>query len=402
MKTKNTKNLKRFLIAAMMAVLLAVSTLAGISAIAGAVDPVPMPAGDPSPAIYVAQKNANSVVGVTTVQEKWDRYTRMTNPQTISGGSGVVIKEGGYILTNDHVVTGGSSFDILMPSGETAKALLVGTDPSSDIAVLKVEEPFASELVPVELGTLSELMVGSTVIAIGNPGDSDTLANTVTQGIVSALARTVSPDSSTSRGVTYIQHDAALNPGNSGGPLFNYKGQLVGINNWKMSSNAYSGSASIEGLGFAIQVEVAYNNAMVLIEKGKIERPAIGISAIEYDGPDDPLPSDPPISVMVYELLPGKAAEAAGIRQYDFIYAINGVRVKDLAELYAELDKYEVGTVVTMTIVRYKNITPAETVEVQTEDDMFGEFYFDMGPSLPTFSGGFDKLAIEVELTTLD
>jgi len=399
-----TKNVKRFLVAATLLALLAVSVLAGISAIAAA-ETVAVPAYDPSPAIYVAQKNANSVVGVTTIQEKWDRMTRITQPQTISGGTGVVIKEGGYILTNDHVVTGGSSFEILMPSGETAKAELVGTDPSSDIAVLKVEEQYASELVPVELGSLSELMIGSTVIAVGNPGDRDTLANTVTQGIVASISRTVSPDSYSSRGVTYIQHDAALNPGNSGGPLFNYKGQLVGINNWKMSSSGYSNAASIEGLGFAIQVEVAYNNAMLLIDKGKIERPAIGISALEYDGPDDPLPSDPPISVMVAELLPGKAAEAAGVKQYDFIYAINDARVKSISELWAELDKYEVGTVVTLTVVRYKVITPAEEPQYQAEDDIFGgmfDYYRDQGSNLPTFSGGFDKLTIELELTVLD
>jgi serine protease Do len=403
METKNIKVFKRFLVTAIMIALLAVSVSAGISAVAAAEGTVAAPASDPSPAIYVAQKNANSVVGVTTVQEKWDRMTRIIQPQTISGGSGVVIKEGGYILTNDHVVAGGSAFEILMPSGETAKAELVGTDPSSDIAVLKVEEQYASELVPVELGSLSELMVGSTVIAFGNPGDRDTLANTVTQGIVSALSRTVSPDSSASRGVTYIQHDAALNPGNSGGPLFNYKGELVGINNWKMSSSGYYDTASIEGLGFAIQVEVAYKNAMLLIENGSIKRSALGISAYEYDGPDDPLPSDPPISVMVYELLPGKAAETAGIRQYDFIYAMNGVRVKDIAELFTELDKYEVGTVVTLTIVRYKSIILAEEQQYQGEDDIFGDiFEYHYGPNLPTFSGGFDKLAIEVELTVLD
>ena len=195
------------------------------------------PVSDPSPAVYVAQKNANSVVGVITNVQNWNRSTGEVEETMYSQGSGVVIQEGGYVLTNYHVISGGDSFQVLLPSGEKAEATLAGSDSSLDLAVLQVTGDAAKELVPATIGSSSSLIVGSTVVAIGNPG-GEVLANTVTQGIVSALERSDVNGKNTTRTVDYIQHDAAINSGNSGGGLFNYKGELVGINTLK-----YSGSA---------------------------------------------------------------------------------------------------------------------------------------------------------------
>ena len=137
------------------------------------------PVSDPSPAVYVAQKNANSVVGVITNTQSWNRSTGEVEETMYSQGSGVVIQEGGYVLTNYHVISGGDSFQVLLPSGEKAEATLAGSDSSLDLAVLQVNGDAAKELVPATIGSSSSLIVGSTVVAIGNPG-GEVLANTVT------------------------------------------------------------------------------------------------------------------------------------------------------------------------------------------------------------------------------
>ena len=145
---------------------------------------VAAPTVDDSPAIYVAQKNAHSVVGIITNTEGWSRSSGVQNTM-VAQGSGVVIAEGGYVLTNNHVIEDGSAFQILLPDDEKVDATLVGADPAMDLAVLKVTEK-ADSLVPVSIGASESLPVGSTVIAIGNPG-GEILATTVTRGIISAL-----------------------------------------------------------------------------------------------------------------------------------------------------------------------------------------------------------------------
>ena len=192
--------------------------------------PVAAPVEDNSPAIYVAQKNANSVVGIITSTEGWTQSGGVQNTM-VGQGSGVVIAEGGYVLTNNHVIEGGSAFQVLMPNGDKVDATLVGADSAMDLAVLKVTEQ-GDTLVPVTIGSSESLPVGSTVIAIGNPG-GEILANTVTRGIISALERSSVSSNNTSRNVNYIQHDAPISSGNSGGGLFDYQGNLIGINTLK-------------------------------------------------------------------------------------------------------------------------------------------------------------------------
>jgi len=334
------------------------------------------PAADPSPAIYVAQKNINSVVGVITNTQQWDRGSGEVKETLYSQGSGVVIKEDGYVLTNYHVVEGGDGYKVLMPSGEKADASLVGSDSSLDLAVLKVDKEYAKQLVPVSIGTSSNLIVGSTAIAIGNPGGED-LANTVTQGIVSALERSEVYSSNTTRNVDYIQHDAAINSGNSGGGLFNYKGELIGINTLKFSGSAYS-SVSFEGLGFAIPVDTVYPIAMQLIENGKVIRPQMGISVSDMEGPNEPMGNYPPASVCIYSVEEDSSADKAGLKQYDFIYAINGERVKTFRELTAILDKHQAGDTVQVTVVRYENAF-MQQVQSNNYNDIFGNFFGGFG-----------------------
>ena len=398
---KMNRSLTVFLTLALVCVLAlyggAVNQLRGVAEMT-----VAEPAQDTSPAIYVSQKNANSVVGVLTNQQTWNRSTGEVEDEPMGQGSGVVIAENGYILTNYHVIEGGMSYQILMPSGEKVDAWVVGSDSSTDLAVLKVDDGI-NELVPVSVGATENLVVGSTVVAIGNPG-GEVLANTVTQGVVSALERTSVTASNTTRRISYIQHDAAINSGNSGGGLFNYKGELVGINTLKYSGSAYS-SVSFEGLGFAIPVDTAYNIAMELIENGKVIRPGLGVSVIDYtDGPDKPLPNNPPKSVAIMEVNAGGAAEKAGLKQYDFIYSVDGERVSSMLDLTGILDQHEAGDEVEVTVIRYN-----QAGIYQPSNSMNSIFGYGFGYSYGSDSssgtligqGGYEEITVTVTLEIL-
>ena len=355
------------------------------------------PVSDPSPAIYVTQKNANSVVGVLTNEQAWNRNTGEVENELIAQGSGVVIAEGGYILTNNHVIEDGMAYQILMPSGDKVDAWLVGADSSTDLAVLKVDEG-ADQLTPVAVGSVESLQVGSTVVAIGNPG-GEVLANTVTQGVVSALERTSVNSSNTSRRISYIQHDAAINSGNSGGGLFNYKGELVGINTLKYSGSAYTG-ATFEGLGFAIPVETVQDITSDLMQYGKVQRAQLGIKAFEYDnGPDEPMNNYAPMGVYVSETVEDGPAAKAGLQAYDYIYYVDGVRVTSMTELTTQLDKYNDGDTVTIRVARYENIGVA-----QSRGNDYYSYFFGNGAASGSLevSGGYEYVDLEVTLRIMD
>lgn len=354
--------------------------------------------GDPSPAINVYQKTSNSVVGIITNTQTWDENTRKVVDELLAQGSGVVIAEGGYIVTNNHVIEDGNAYQVLMPSGEKVEAELVGADSSTDLAVLKVSGEAASQLTPVELGSSTDLLIGSTVVAIGNPG-GEVLSNTVTQGIVSALQRSNVKASNTSRAIDYIQHDASINNGNSGGGLFNYKGELVGINTLKYSGSAYS-SATFEGLGFAIPVETVKDITSDLIEYGKVQRAQLGITAFEYGyGPDEPMNGYAPTGVYVNETIEEGPAAQAGLQAYDYIYSVDGVRVTSMTELTTQLDKYNDGDTVTIRVARYANIGLA-----QSRNNDYYSYFFSSGSSSSTLqvSGGYEYVDLDVTLRIMD
>ena len=301
-----------------------------------------------SPAIAVYEKCADSVVGVITYTEQWSRSTGEVQKAEVGEGSGVVISDDGYIMTNNHVVADGNSYQVLLPSGDKVDASLVGTDSGTDIAVLKVED---QTLKAIDIGSSADLKVGETVIAIGNPGGS-TLANTVTQGIVSALERDMA--NTFTRTVKTIQHDAAINPGNSGGALLNTKGQLVGINTLKYTGSSYS-TTTYEGLGFAIPIDTALPIAQQLIDYGEVRRPALGITCGTFSGPDNPISSWPPASVVISEVTADGPADEAGLKAYDFITEVDGTRITSLHDLTAVLDTHKEGDTISVTVLRYKN-----------------------------------------------
>jgi S1-C subfamily serine protease len=199
-------------------------------------------------------------------------------------GSGWVYSSDGYIITNQHVVDGGSKYEVDFTSGFKAFGDLVGSDPDADLAVLKVDAP-ADELFPLTLGDSSTLSVGQVVVAIGNPFGLD---STMTTGIVSALGRSLLSDVATAPGGGYfsssdiIQTDAALNPGNSGGPLINLQGEVIGVNQAIRTNNSTTtGEASNSGIGFAISINMVKKVVPSLIQTGTFEFPYLGISTVD-------------------------------------------------------------------------------------------------------------------------
>jgi len=351
------------------------------------------PEADNSPALYVAQKTVNSVVGIVTSAMDWDPSTRETVERTLSQGSGVCIREGGYVVTNYHVIEGGNTFQVIMPSGEKVEAKLVGEDSSTDLAVLQVAEEYRDQLIPVEVAFSAEVPVGATAIAIGNPG-GEVLANTVTMGIVSALERTSVQGGNTFRQIAYIQHSAAINSGNSGGGLFNYKGQLIGINTLKYSGNMYTGT--YEGLGFAIPSDMVMEITNSLIEHGKVIRPQMGVVVVEWDGPDEPTPTWPQACVYVKEVVEGGPAEKAGFEQYDFIYSVDGVRVKNMTELTTQMDMHEAGDTVEVVVVRYADLSKVGN------SNNSSSFYYGFGGYSRNTGSDFEFVTLKVTLEILD
>ena len=267
----------------------------------------------------------------------------MTSSGT-SSGTGIIMSSDGYVITNHHVITGALVISVLTNDNQEFEAALVGSDEMSDLAVLKID---ARGLQAAEFGDSSKLRVGDSVVAIGDPLGVQ-LRGTMTNGIISAINRDLTVGDRT---MTLIQTNAALNNGNSGGPLINCYGQVIGINTVKMSSY-YSASATVEGLGFAIPISVAKPIIDELIENGYVAgRPAIGISG-------DSLPSyyrtyyRLPEGVYVTSVNEGSDAKAKGIREGDIVTAINGEKICSIDELNTVKNQYAAGDEVTLTIYR--------------------------------------------------
>ncbi len=293
--------------------------------------------------------------------------------QQITGtGTGIVMTEDGYIITNAHCVYDnesdykcGKATSVSVVMGDEAEteyeAEIVGYDLETDLAVLKID---AAGLTPAEFGNSDDLRVGELVIAIGNPLGFE-LQNTVTCGIVSALNREVTINE---KDMTLIQTDAAINSGNSGGPLLNGYGQVVGINSAKMSSTY--GSASVEGLGFAIPISDAKEIIEDLINNGYVTgRPQFGITGVTVTE-SDASHYNMPQGVYVYGVTEGSAAYNAGIRQGDVITAVEGTEIKDMDSLNEIKNQYNAGDTITITIFRAGESTDVSLTlqEVRQED----------------------------------
>jgi len=297
--------------------------------------------GYENPAVAVAQKCMDSVVYVESATVSTiGKYAGQEHITDV--GSGVILKSDGYILTNCHVIEDANSIYVTLNDGTKLLAKAIGADASSDLAVIKVEK---QGLKAAELGDSSTLKVGELAVAIGNPFGS-TVGNSQSVGYISALNRTITTDGASIR---YIQTDAAMNPGNSGGGLFNAKGQLIGINSLKSRISGYDQNGNTvyaEGIGFAIPVDDAKMIAEELIQKGKVSRPGIGI-VVYSDGAAS--------GVIVDKVVANGPAGAAGIRALDVIIAVDGVGIASSEDYMAALNKKSIGDQMVLTIRRGSN-----------------------------------------------
>lgn len=260
-----------------------------------------------------------------------------------STGSGVVVSADGYIVTNYHVVEGGESYTVQLTDERVLSACLVGEDPTSDLAVLKVE---AEGLTSAQLGDSDLLRVGDSVVAIGDPLGVE-YRGTMTNGIVSAINRNVNLNGRT---MNLIQTNAALNSGNSGGPLINSCGQVIGINTVKIG--AFADRAGVEGLGFAIPSAVVRDIVGQIISQGYVSgRPSLGISgeglSLFYQRY-----YRLPAGLYISEVAQSSSAAAAGLAQGDILISIDGVRVYSQSDLDTLLYSYAAGDKVTVVIYR--------------------------------------------------
>lgn len=291
-------------------------------------------------AAQVYELTVNSVVGIQT-----EARTNVFGQEAVSAsaGSGFILSEDGYIITNAHVVSGATKITVDLFNGDSYDAQLVGSDANFDIAVLKIE---AEDLPAVSVGNSDTLRVGEEVVAIGNPLGE--LTFTMTNGILSALDREINTDGNPQN---MLQTNAAINSGNSGGPLFDMDGNVIGVTTAKYSGSTTSGT-TIEGLGFAIPINEALKVAYDLAEHGYVKDQAyLGVTVATLDNQTATY-YGLPIGPRVESVNPGSCAEKAGLQVGDIIIAYNGTKVENNPALLAQLRKSKAGDTVELTVFR--------------------------------------------------
>lgn len=262
--------------------------------------------------------------------------------QLYSTGSGFVFKvdnKYGYILTNYHVISGGNEVSVVFTNNKDEKVTIVGYDEYSDIAVLAVDKSLV--LATAQIGSSKDMRVGDTTFAVGTPVDSSVYSWSVTRGILSGKDRLVQSDNYV---MSVLQTDTAINSGNSGGPLCNSNGEVIGITNMKLASS------QIEGMGFAIPIEDAVKNAETIISGKKISRPYLGISI--YDSNSY---FNNNSGVYVESVEKNGAADKAGIKSGDKILKVNDVEITNTSYFRYQLYKYDIGDKIKITIERNGN-----------------------------------------------
>lgn len=273
-------------------------------------------------------------------------------------GSGFILSADGQLITNAHVVEGADTVEVTLKDGRTFQGEVLGTDPVTDIAVIKID---AVDLPTVTLGNSETLIPGQWAIAIGNPLGLD---NTVTAGIISATGRSSSQIGIPDKRVRFIQTDAAINPGNSGGPLLNDRGEVIGINT-AIRANA-------QGLGFAIPIETALRVAQQLVETGRVEHPFLGIQMVDLDDNfKAQVSNDPTIQiddnldegVVIIKVMPDTPADNAGLRTGDVILSMNDVPVTTATDVQAQVELSGVDEDIEIGINRNGEL---ETISVRT------------------------------------
>lgn len=303
----------------------------------------------------IAKKVGPAVVGISTktVSQASDYYGLYGDSGSTSEGygSGIIFNDQGYILTNYHVVSGATTIKVVFNNKKEVNAKVVNYDSDLDLAVIKVTDSSVKMPGVAELGNSKDLQVGDTVVAIGNPLGQE-FYGTVTSGIVSATNRVVATDSKGSKTETYIQTDAAINAGNSGGPLINSQGQVIGINSAKISSTntssiASSENASVEGIGFAIPIDTVKPKISTLTKQLIM----LGISCTDVSA-SDAKQNNVPQGIRVEQVTAYSNADKAGIQAGDIITKFNGKTVKTTSELNTIKSQLNAGDSVQVEVYR--------------------------------------------------
>ena len=307
------------------------------------------PPPKPSPAAKTAAVSTTVMTPIEVVAQIGPAVVTVINEQIAEGetdaipagsGSGFFLDENGHVVTNQHVVEGGVEFVVVLEDGRELPATLVGADANSDVAVLKVDAPVPAV---ARIGDSDSLLPGQGVLTIGSP--LGTFTNTVTEGIVSALGRTVPDDNGGPELLNLIQHDAAINPGNSGGPLVTLTGEVVGINTL--------GIVDAQGLFFAVPSQTVTRVAEELIAEGAVDYPYLGVQLAPLDEQTIvqwALPVDE--GFYVQGVVPGSPSEAAGVQVGDIVTAIDLERVGERQSVVGALFQYKPGDTVQLTIQR--------------------------------------------------
>jgi serine protease Do len=296
-------------------------------------------------------------------------------------GSGVVISSDGYILTNAHVIQQADEIQVRLADNREFKAEIVGLDKPSDVGLLNID---ATGLKAARIGDSDELQVGQWLLAIGSPFGLD---YTATQGIVSALERSLPSDTYT----PFIQTDVAVNPGNSGGPLFNRDGEVVGIN-----SQIFSRSGGYMGLSFAVPINVAMDNVEQLKQTGGVERGYLGVTIQPVDrGLAESFGLDKPIGALVSDVVPDSPAANAGIDAGDVILQFNGKAIEKAADLPPVVGRTQVGSSAQVEVLREGERQTIEVAVGALSD------YRDTGSSGASASGGSEQASLNISVREL-
>ncbi len=343
-----------------------------------------------------AEVSVNAVVHVKTVSTVRSGYQEnplyefffgprgYAQPQPVEGsGSGVIISNDGYIVTNNHVVNGADEIEVVLNDRRSFKATLVGTDPTTDIALLKID---ASGLVFLAFGDSDQIKVGEWVLAVGNPFN---LTSTVTAGIVSAKSRNIGilANSGANMGIeSFIQTDAAVNPGNSGGALVNTRGELIGIN-----TAIASRTGSFTGYSFAVPANIARKVSEDLKLYGEVQRGLLGVSIVDVDKEiQERLKLDKVAGVLVAAVADGGGAKEAGMEAEDVIVSVNNEAINTVPQLQERIGRLRPGDKVKIGVVRsgkMKHFTvtlrsirgTTEIVKVSDKNKLLGAIFEEVG-----------------------
>ena len=301
-----------------------------------------------------AERSVEAVVHVKTKYYRQQQYVdpfyqfffgrpqQSQQPSAMASGSGVSLSNDGYIVTNNHVIEDANEIEVVLNDKRTFTAKLIGTDPNTDLALLKIE---ATALPTIEIGNSDDLRVGEWVLAVGNPFN---LTSTVTAGIVSAKARSINILNSDMKIESFIQTDAAVNPGNSGGALVNTQGQLVGIN-----TAIASQTGSYAGYAFAIPTAIMQKVVADLRQYGTVQRALLGIRMLDITQQvKDQLSLESMEGVYVGEVISGSAADKAGMKAGDVIVQVDGRPINASSQLQEQIGRKNPGDQITILVRR--------------------------------------------------